>query len=348
MPIRDEFPDEQLLHITTPTPWFVDIYNFVAASHFQPEAYRLYKERPQNDAKYYIWDDPYLWRRCNDQVIRRCIPDTEINSVLQFCHIAPRGSHYGSTQMTKKVLDCKKCQKVGVAISRRHEMPEQPILFYEIFDVWGIDFMGPFLVSNGYSYILLAIDYVSRWVEAIATKTNDAKVVVDFLKSNIFCRFGVPKELISDQGSHFCNRAMSSLLHQYGVVHRIATAYHPQTNGQAELQELDELRLEAYENARIYKQKVKQFHDQQILRKEFQVDQKVLLFNSHLKLIAATQAESMLTPTPSRMDLDRLRLNDHSLVTTHYKPQPGKTMIYLHLRGQRSFGIVLGEIYDQV
>ncbi|RDX92427.1 gag-pol, partial [Mucuna pruriens] len=114
-----------------------------------------------------------------------------------------------------------------MAISRRHEMPQQLILFYEVFDVWGIDFMRPFPISNGYSYILLVIDYVLRWIEAIATKTNDAKVVVDFLKSNIFCRFGVPKTLISEKWSHFCNRAMSSLLHKYGVVHRVATAYHP-------------------------------------------------------------------------------------------------------------------------
>ncbi|RDX82098.1 gag-pol, partial [Mucuna pruriens] len=91
--------------------------------------------------------------------------------------------------------------------------------------------MGPFPVSNGYSYILLGVDYVSKWVEAIATKTNDAKVVVYFLKSNLFCRFGVPKALISDQGSHFYNIAMASLLQKYGVTHRIATAYHPQTNG---------------------------------------------------------------------------------------------------------------------
>ncbi|RDX97573.1 Pro-Pol polyprotein, partial [Mucuna pruriens] len=100
-------------------------------------------------------------------------------------------------------------------------MPQQPILFCEVFDVWGIDFMGPFLVSNGYSYNLLAIDYVSRWVEALAIKTNDTKVVMDFLKSNIFYRFGVPKALISYQGRYFCNQAMSALLHKYGMVHRV-------------------------------------------------------------------------------------------------------------------------------
>ncbi|RDX84436.1 pol, partial [Mucuna pruriens] len=96
-------------------------------------------------------------------------------------------------------------------------MPQQPVLFCEIFDVWGIDFMGPFPISNGYSYILLVIDYVSRWVEARATRTNDAKVVVDFLKSKIFYWFGVPKALIGDQRTHFSNRAMSSLLEKYGV-----------------------------------------------------------------------------------------------------------------------------------
>ncbi|RDX90125.1 putative mitochondrial protein, partial [Mucuna pruriens] len=163
-------------------------------------------------------------------------------------HPASGSDHYGSTRTAQKVLDrglywptifrnahqfistCEQCQNAGMTISRRHEMPQQPILFCEIFDMWGIDFMGPFPISNEYSYILLVVNYVSQWVEAIATKTNHAKVVVDFLKFNIFCWFGVPKALISDQGTHFCNRAMSSLLDKYGVVHQIATIYHLQTN----------------------------------------------------------------------------------------------------------------------
>nr|KYP35417.1 Pol polyprotein [Cajanus cajan]KYP35419.1 Pol polyprotein [Cajanus cajan]KYP35424.1 Pol polyprotein [Cajanus cajan] len=95
--------------------------------------------------------------------------------------------------------------------------------------------MGPFPISFGFSYILLAVDYVSKWVEAKATRTNNARVVVDFFRSNIFCRFRVPKTIVSDQGTHFCNRSMQSLLRKYGVVHRISTAYHPQTNGQAKI-----------------------------------------------------------------------------------------------------------------
>ena len=72
-------------------------------------------------------------------------------------------------------------------------MPLNPILEVELFDVWGIDFMGPFPDSFGHQYILLAVNYVSKWVEAIPCKTNDNKVVVKFLKENIFSRFGTPR-----------------------------------------------------------------------------------------------------------------------------------------------------------
>ena len=121
------------------------------------------------------------------------------------------------------------------SISRRDEAPLKGILKVELFDVWGIDFMGLFLSSYNNKYILLAVDYVSMWVEAITTQTNDAKVVLKFLKKNIFTRFGTPRALISDEGSHFCNKWVEKKLLKYGVRHRIALAYHPQTNGIAEV-----------------------------------------------------------------------------------------------------------------
>ena len=110
-------------------------------------------------------------------------------------------------------------------------MPLNSILEVELFDVWGIDFMGPFPSSFSNQYILVVVDYVSKWVEAVALPTNDARVVMDFLKKCIFTRYGTPRAIISDGGKHFCNRQFESLLAKYGVWHRIATHYHPQTSG---------------------------------------------------------------------------------------------------------------------
>ncbi|XP_035540270.1 uncharacterized protein LOC118344239 [Juglans regia] len=127
-----------------------------------------------------------------------------------------------------------KCQRMR-NISRRQELPLKNILEVELFDVWGIDFMRHFPPSFGFVYILLAVDYVSKWVEAIATTTNDAKVVLKFLHKNIFTRFDTPRAIISDEGTHFCNKLFDNLFSKYGVKHKIALAYHPQTNGQVEI-----------------------------------------------------------------------------------------------------------------
>ena len=129
---------------------------------------------------------------------------------------------------------CDRCQRLG-KLSRRHMVPLNPILVVDLFDVWGIDFMGSFPISFGYSYILVGVDYVSKWVEAIPYKSNDHRMVLKFLKENIFSRFGVPKAIISDGGSHFCNKPFETLLAKYGVKHKVATPYHPQTSEQVEL-----------------------------------------------------------------------------------------------------------------
>ena len=94
--------------------------------------------------------------------------------------------------------------------------------------------MGPFSKSYGNEYIL-AVDYVSKWVEAVALPTNDARIVIKFLKKNIFTRFDTPRALISDGGTNFCNNQIEKLLSKYGVTRKVVTAYHPQTSGQVEI-----------------------------------------------------------------------------------------------------------------
>nr|GEZ28898.1 reverse transcriptase domain-containing protein [Tanacetum cinerariifolium]GEZ29130.1 reverse transcriptase domain-containing protein [Tanacetum cinerariifolium]GEZ33026.1 reverse transcriptase domain-containing protein [Tanacetum cinerariifolium] len=94
--------------------------------------------------------------------------------------------------------------------------------------------MGPFPSSPGNKYILVAIDYLSKWVEAKALPTNDARVICKILKSH-FARFGTPRAIISDRSTHVCNDQFAKVILKYGVTHRLATAYHPQTNGQVEV-----------------------------------------------------------------------------------------------------------------
>nr|GFC35774.1 reverse transcriptase domain-containing protein [Tanacetum cinerariifolium] len=158
---------------------------------------------------------------CADQIIRRCVAGKEAIDILNACHSGPTGGHYGANYTTKKVFDSgfywstiykdafelvkrrDSCQRQD-KISQKDEMPQNSIQICEIFDVWGIDFMGPFPSSKGNKYILVAVDYLSKWFEAKALPTNDARVVVKFLKS-LFSRFGTPKGIISDRGTHFCN-----------------------------------------------------------------------------------------------------------------------------------------------
>ncbi|RDY04053.1 hypothetical protein CR513_12288, partial [Mucuna pruriens] len=180
-----------------------------------------------------------------------------------------------------------------MAMNRRHEMPQQPILFCEVFDVWGIDFMGPFPVSNGYSYILLAVDYVSRWVEVIATKTNDAKTNGQaevfnkeikkmlqkmtnpskkdrsrLLEDTLWAHRTTYRTLLRMSPYRIvfnktCHLPVELEHKAYWAVKHCNLAY-DQAGEQRkfQLQELDELCLEAYENFKIYKQKAKKFHDQ--------------------------------------------------------------------------------------
>ncbi|GJT92186.1 reverse transcriptase domain-containing protein [Tanacetum coccineum] len=197
-----------------------------------------------------VIEEPYLFKVCSNGMIRRCISGPETRTILDQCHHGPSGGHYRPNVTAKKVLDlgfywptiikeahtlvrlCKACQKTG-NISKRDEMPLTNIQVCEIFDVWGIDFIRPFPKSHKFEYILVAVDYVSKWAEAQDLPTNDARVVIAFLKK-LFCRFRMPKALNSNRGTHFCNKIMEKTMKRYGVNHRFSTSYHPQTSGQVE------------------------------------------------------------------------------------------------------------------
>ncbi|GJW72322.1 reverse transcriptase domain-containing protein [Tanacetum coccineum] len=388
--INKNFPLETLNMVTSrgdpSTPWFADYANYHAGNFIVKGMSTQQKNKFFKDVKHYFWDDPFLFKTCADQVIRRCVSGQEAVDILTACHSGPTGGHYGANYTAKKVFDsgfywptiykdahelvknCDSCQRQG-KISQRDEMPQNSIQVCEIFDVWGIDFMGPFPSSRGNKYILVAVDYLSKWVKIKALPTNDARVVVKFLKS-LFARFGTPRAIISDRGTHFCNDKFAKVMSKYGVTHRLATAYHPQTSGQVEvsnrrlkrilertveenhaswsdrlddalwafhiaykppigctpyklvygksfhlpielvhraywvlkhanfdlktaddhlklqLNELNELRDQAYENSLIYKERTKKLHDSKIKNRIFNVGDQVLLFNSRLKIFS--------------------------------------------------------------
>nr|KYP43018.1 Pro-Pol polyprotein [Cajanus cajan] len=148
------------------------------------------------DSNFYVWDDPYLFKVGANGLLRRCVIGAEIKDILWHCHNSPYGAHYNGERTTAK--------RTGT-ISKRHELPLQNILEVEVFYCWGIDFIGPLPSSFGNEYIGMVVDYVSKWVEASAVQKDDAITVIKFLKKIIFCRFGSPRVLISDGGSHFCN-----------------------------------------------------------------------------------------------------------------------------------------------
>ncbi|GJV49961.1 reverse transcriptase domain-containing protein [Tanacetum coccineum] len=252
--INEAFPLETLGSIALKddsTPWFADFANYHAGKFVIKGMTSQQKNKFFKDVKHYFWDDPFLFKICADQVIRRCVSGQEALDILKACHSGPTGGHYGANYTARKIFDsgfywptiykdahdfvtrCDICQRQG-KITQRDEMPQNSIQVCEIFDIWGIDFMGPFPSSRGNKYILVAVDYLSKWVEAKALPTNDARVVCKFLKT-LFSRFGAPRAIISDRGTHFCNDQFTKVMLKYGVTHRLSTAYHPQTSGQVEV-----------------------------------------------------------------------------------------------------------------
>ncbi|RVW12881.1 Retrovirus-related Pol polyprotein from transposon 17.6 [Vitis vinifera] len=187
LPINDDFPEESLMSIEV-APWYSHIANFLVTGEVPSEWSAQDKRHFFAKIHAYYWEEPFLFKYCADQIIRKCVPEQEQSGILSHCHDSACGGHFASQKTAMKVIQsgfwwpslfkdahsmckgCDRCQR--------------------------LDFMGPFPMSFGHSYILVGVDYVSKWVEAIPCRSNDHKVVLKFLKDNIFARFGVPKAII--------------------------------------------------------------------------------------------------------------------------------------------------------
>lgn len=252
-PIDDSLIDENLFLITARPTWYAGIIEFLTTQQLSPEMPKEERRKIRVNSRHFVVLGNRLYRKGLDGVLRRCVMEEEVPSILSACHDSACGGHFSGQLTGQKILragyywpslfkdahsyvrKCDSCQRFA-----RNDLHMQLPLHVSLplvpFEKWGIDYVGEIHPhsSRGMAYIVVATEYLTKWVEAKAVRTNDAKNAASFLFENIIARFGVPKILVSDRGTHFLNSIIEELTDRFQIDHRKTTPYHPQTNGQTE------------------------------------------------------------------------------------------------------------------
>jgi hypothetical protein len=243
-PVDDSFPDEYLFAVSTHSPWY--------AEKLPPHLSHREKKSIIHQSAWHSWISGYLFHTGADQEIRRCITKDEVYDLLKSCHDGPCGGHFSDKRTTHKILRmgyywpslfkdakkyvraCDSCQRVGQP-NNRDEMPLNPQIVLEPFERWALDFVGPINPpSNQNFYIVVCIDYMTKWVKSKTLHRETEEAVIDLLFKDIFIKFGVPRELVTDGGPPFTSHGFKATLQKYHIQQRMTIAYHPQANGQVE------------------------------------------------------------------------------------------------------------------
>ena len=222
---------------------------YLQTQRFQPTCSKVDRRRLRHLAQHYLIIGDALYHRSVDTVLRRCVTHEEAELIMNDCHSGACGGHLSGLATTQKILRAgyfwpsifknyitvvKRCHPCQIFSRKMHVYlaPLHPVVSISPFAKWGIDFTmcnPPFVV--GHHYIIVVVDYFTKWAEVMPTYSNDAKTVALFLFNHIIAQFGIPKSIVTNHGTHFCNAMMVELTAMLHMDHEHSSPYYPQANG---------------------------------------------------------------------------------------------------------------------
>ena len=249
----DEFPDGWLFAVQKVPLWYSYIVEFLSTQAFLANLDWNERRKIQVNSTNFVIIANKLYRRGIDGILYRCVDYIKVPDILEACHDRACGGHFSGRLTGQKILragyywptlfadveayakKCDACQRY--ARNDLHmDLPLHPTLPISPLEKWGIDYIGPIapMSSKRNQYIIIAVEYLTKWAEAKAIKVADAKQTAIFLYEKIISRFGCPQILVSDRGTHFLNKAIEEMTKLFQINHRKTTPYHLQKNGLTE------------------------------------------------------------------------------------------------------------------
>ena len=245
----ESLPDYCLFLIDSLDPWYWNILVYLQTQHFRPKLSKDDCRWLCDLAEHYLIIGDALYHRGVDTILHRCVTHGEVERIMNDCHSGACGGHLFGLATTQKILcvgffwlsifkDCinvvKKYHSCQI-FSRKmhaHPAPLRLVVFVRPFTKWGIDFtMCNPPSTTSHHYIIVFIDYFTKWVEAMPTYSNDAKTTTLFLFNHIIASFGIPRSIVTDHGMHFWNAMMAELTTMLHLDHECSSPYYPQGNG---------------------------------------------------------------------------------------------------------------------